>query len=270
MPADGEISWLKQPQREVDAWVLRCGLTVVKFHASHTDPEALQTRLSIVSDCLGQYWLPPLLPAPLISPWERLVTLWPYRQTLAPGQEEPWEQTGRLLANLHNTPAQGRTVPHTGPDRLRRALDVATTSDLFPDWLADRGQFVLQAGRPHPQPRWVHGDFHLGQLARDPSAGWTLIDPDDLGLGDPAWDLARPAALWAVGLLDDQSWTQFINAYRHVNGPAIPEQGNPWPALDLPARAAAIIMCVQEVLRDPQSSASQTLLAACRLMGSAF
>jgi len=149
-------------------------------------------------------------------------------------------------------------------------LDVATTSDLFPDWLADRGQFVLQAGRPHPQPRWVHGDFHLGQLARDPSAGWTLIDPDDLGLGDPAWDLARPAALWAVGLLDDQSWTQFINAYRHVNGPAIPEQGNPWPALDLPARAAAIIMCVQEVLRDPQSSASQTLLAACRLMGSAF
>jgi hypothetical protein len=45
----------------------------------------------------------------------------------------------------------------------------------------------------------------LGQL------GWrlgalVLIDVDDLGVGDPAADLARPAGFWAAGLLPDGDW----------------------------------------------------------------
>ena len=46
----------------------------------------------------------------------------------------------------------------------------------------------------------VHGDWHLGQLARV-DAEWRLLDIDDVGLGDPAWDLGRPAGFWAAGLL---------------------------------------------------------------------
>jgi predicted trehalose synthase len=43
----------------------------------------------------------------------------------------------------------------------------------------------------------VHGDWHLGQLGRR-GEHWVLIDVDDLGVGDPAWDLARPAGFWAL------------------------------------------------------------------------
>ncbi|NEE41548.1 phosphotransferase, partial [Streptomyces sp. SID7982] len=48
-----------------------------------------------------------------------------------------------------------------------------------------------------------HGDLHLGQLVRHPAPDgpWLLIDMDDAGVGDPAWDLGRPAAWYAAGLL---------------------------------------------------------------------
>ena len=94
-------------------------------------------------------------------------------------------------------------------------------------------------------------------------------DPDSGGLpdlGDPAWDLARPAGFWAAGLLDDEAWTTFLAAYRESGGPAVPADGDPWPALDLPARAAVLVAAVQ-ALRLPHSELTvEPLLAACRRM----
>ncbi len=84
-----------------------------------------------------------------------------------------------------------------------------------------------------------HGDLHLGQLVRR-EGRWLLIDIDDLGTGDPAWDLARPAAWYAAGLLPPGDWARFLGAYRAAGGPAVPAEGDPWTALDVPARALTV------------------------------
>ncbi|MCL9797972.1 aminoglycoside phosphotransferase family protein, partial [Frankia sp. AgKG'84/4] len=91
----------------------------------------------------------------------------------------------------------------------------------------------IRAGRPVAV---IHGDWHFGQLVALPGAGWRLIDVDDLGLGDPAWDLARPAAWFAAGLLPVDLWARFVDAYAAGGGPAVTDWADPWPALDLPAR----------------------------------
>ena len=100
---------------------------------------------------------------------------------------------GQLLAGLHAESMTMRMPPHGGPHRLRRMLrstDDATVcraaAELPPE--------VWRAGSPERPTTLVHGDWHLGQLGRlSATVPWTLIDVDDLGAGDPAWDLARPA-----------------------------------------------------------------------------
>ncbi|MGW5448466.1 phosphotransferase family protein [Streptomyces asiaticus] len=87
--------------------------------------------------------------------------------------------------------------------------------------------------------RLCHGDLHLGQLIRHRATDWRLIDIDDLGLGDPAWDLARPAAWYAAGLLAAEDWERFLGAYRAAGGSAAGER-DPWPRLDVPARALTV------------------------------
>ncbi len=87
--------------------------------------------------------------------------------------------------------------------------------------------------------RLCHGDLHLGQLIRHRATDWRLIDIDDLGLGDPAWDLARPAAWYAAGLLAAEDWERFLGAYRAAGGSAAGER-DPWPWLDVPARALTV------------------------------
>lgn len=64
---------------------------------------------------------------------------------------------------------------------------------------------------------------------------------DDLGLGAPAWDLARPAAWYAAGLLPAAQWVRFLDAYRSAGGSAAgPPGSDPWPELDLAARALTV------------------------------
>jgi aminoglycoside phosphotransferase (APT) family kinase protein len=102
----------------------------------------------------------------------------------------------------------------------------------------------------------VHGDFHLGQLGHQLGA-LVLIDVDDLGVGDPAADLARPAGFWAAGLLPDADWHRFIDGYRGEHGLGLPS-GDPWPVLEPFARAA--VVCAAANRPD------ELLLAACARM----
>jgi len=123
--------------------------------------------------------------------------------------------------------------------RLRAgAADHPATAPVLDAWAT----LPAWARGEAPMPDRVtlcHGDFHLGQLIRPPAPDdtWLLIDVDDLGSGVPAWDLARPAAWYACGLLAPDEWHRFLTAYRAAGGPAVPSAGDPWTARDVPARA---------------------------------
>ncbi|MFJ2649407.1 phosphotransferase [Streptomyces sp. NPDC087420] len=149
-------------------------------------------------------------------------------------------------------------APGPAPHPIHRA------AATLPPWA--RGE-----APPPPSPRALcHGDLHLGQLVRYPvsSGAWVLIDIDDLGAGDPSWDLARPAAWYAAGLLPPSAWERFLGAYRAAGGPAVPAGGDPWPQLDVAARALtvqtaalALVKCAAEH-REPDD-VERLMIDAC-------
>jgi aminoglycoside phosphotransferase (APT) family kinase protein len=232
------------------------GDTVYKLHRPWTDPRALATRLRIAAE--SGFLLTPLdvVPERVGSRWR---SRWPRVETVAPQPEcVPWAEAGRLLARLHGEAIPTRVPPHGWPQRLRRMLR-STEGATVRRAAAELRPEVWRAGSPDRPTTLVHGDWHLGQLGRPGvSEPWLLIDVDDLGVGDPAWDLARPAGFWAAGLIPDDDWTTFVAAYRDAGGPALPD-GDPWPVLDAFARAAV----VQAAAHHPDD---ELLRAACARM----
>ncbi|MFF9851962.1 phosphotransferase family protein [Streptomyces litmocidini] len=275
-----------------DGTVVRHGGLVAKAHAPGTDPEAHRVRLALAAhQDVGGVLLPPL-PPPRTGPEAlsgRPVTVWPYGPPVDPEDPDaaPWEEAARLLALLHRTPP-----PSGWADRLpdmrapeKAALAVERMRRTAPDHPA--AATVLDAWRTVPQGPGTahrllcHGDFHLGQLVRDTrpearghtggDAPWRLIDIDDLGLGDPAWDLARPAAWFAAGLLPPEVWTRFLGAYQEAGGPAV--DAEPWGRLDVPARAltvqtAALALAKSTTERRPLDEVEEVMIDTCaRIVG---
>ncbi|MFI7587538.1 phosphotransferase family protein [Spongisporangium articulatum] len=215
---------------------------VVKLHRVGTDRVALTERLiaATASDVL----LSPLAPDPEPAPDGRLATVWPRAVVPEPDPDTaPWADAGTLLARLH-TAVPPLLPEHAAPQRLLRSLarlddDRSPAAGTVRQAAGRLPEAALRAeapGRPHAV---VHGDWHLGQLGRL-DGGWRLLDVDDVGLGDPAWDLARPAGFWAAGLLPDVDWRAVVDAYRAGGGPAVPARGDPWPALEAVAAAAVV------------------------------
>jgi len=229
------------------------GDVVTKLHRPGTDPQALRQRLRVAtrSDCL----LSPLNLEPE-AVGEQWRTRWPKVDVVPPDPGAvPWAEAGRLLARLHAEPIVDIALPQGGPARLARALarlGDGPRADVIRR--AADGPAATVSGRPITL---VHGDFHLGQLGRH-SGALVLIDVDDLGVGDPAADLARPAGFWAAGLLPDDAWHDFVDGYRGGGGLGLPP-GDPWPVLEPFARAAVVAAAANHPNDD-------LLVAACERM----
>ncbi|OON82414.1 phosphotransferase [Streptomyces tsukubensis] len=235
-----------------DATVVRHGPVVAKAHAADTDPGELSVRAGVAAHpALAHVLLAPLTRSAVTADG-RPVTFWPYGLPVDPRapRDAPWEATATLLAALHAVPTDvlpGPLPPMRGPLKAARAVERMRGAGEHPDARAVEAAWAAlpawaRAESPAPGRSLCHGDLHLGQLVRDPGGdgSWRLIDIDDMGEGDPAWDLARPAAWFACGLLAPDDWTRFLGAYRAAGGAAVPAEGDPWPALDVPARALTV------------------------------
>ncbi|MEV4168204.1 phosphotransferase [Nonomuraea sp. NPDC049709] len=224
------------------------GEVVVKAHSARDDAESLRPRLrAAASAAVSGVMLAPLEPE-VLSAAGRAVTVWPAGRPVAQDDPDsaPWEEGARLLARLHavSLPLLPALPPAGGPARAARAVG-RMPGDGPVEQLVRRA--FKELPEPPPQPALLtHGDWHLGQLVhRD---RWLLIDVDDLGVGDPAWDLARPAAWYAAGLLDPAVWERFLGAYLASGGPALGPGDDPWRRLDLPARALTVQLAAVAVV----------------------
>lgn len=248
--------------------VFICAGVIVKLHHTQTNRQRLTRRLHCIGGPdMDRLWIQPLIYRPFDAPGGRLATIWPRVSVLATIDRPPWAAVGELLARLHRLPVVDDPPRLGGHSRLARTISYLKTYQTDLDWLITLGEQLTEQLAEPRRITQAHGDFHLGQLGHTPlRRSWKLLDVDDFGVGDPAWDLSRPAGFWAVGLLSDEDWTELLDSYRAAGGPAVPANGDPWPDLEPTARAAVLIAAVQQMKSMHRDDTTQALLNACRRM----
>lgn len=252
-----------------DVIIVRAGSVVVKAHAPGAEREPLAERMRAAAHpALHQILLRPVTEE-VMTVGDRLVTVWPAGTPVDHEDPDaaPWEAAARLLARLHAVPASALPALRAPGGPARVASTVARLGDRSAAELAVRRAFTCLPSLPPGPGGLTHGDWHLGQMVRAP-AEWILIDIDDLGVGEQAWDLSRPAAWFAAGLLEPAVWHRFLDAYRAAGGIAVPREGDPWERLEIPAQAMTVQLAAAAVASAgragrPLDEVEEILVEAC-------
>lgn len=255
-----------RPIAPIHSQVYICAGVIVKIHGARTVRDHLARRVHcLAGPDIDRLWIQPLIFGPFEAPGHRLATIWPRVSVLGTIDTPPWPEVGVLLAKLHRLPIRDNPPRLGGHTRLERAVKYLQDEQPELAWLAAIGRILIEQLAEPSSVTFAHGDFHLGQLGHTPlRRSWKLMDIDNFGIGNPAWDLATPATFWAAGLLDDASWNVLLDSYRDAGGPAIPASGDPWLALNLPTQASALIAVTQHLINNADPAATAALVDVCR------
>lgn len=232
------------------------GDLVIKIHPPDLREEELILRTKTISeDELRRVFLQPLANAP-VQTGHQWATVWPRAKPLQAHRPEDvdWEGCATLLAALHSA-SPAATAESAAPQarfvqRLLRSMDTLSSFARcsFSQDIRKAFETIPIDGLVTKKVTYVHGDFHPGQVVLY-QGEHLLIDIDDFGVGNPAWDLARPAAWYLAGLLPKECWARFLNAYVSAGGNAFANGKAVWQELELPARASIVQMAASVLTR---------------------
>ena len=196
-----------------------------------------------------QRWLPalaPLLPLPVPAPvrvglpsanypWRWSIVPWlsgcPGDQTTISNPDDAAQRLGQFLRALH------RPAPPNAPLNPYRGAPLVQRSATFDDRLVELATEIdvdatrrvwdrACAAPPWPySPMWLHGDLHPANMLISDGTLVGVLDFGDVGVGDPATDLAAP-----LMLLPRSADAIFVRSYGGV-GPDLEARCLGWAVL---------------------------------------
>ena len=179
---------------------------------------------------------------------------------------------GAALATLHNTATHGSPAPLAArpwvinPEHrtisLRRSLPGLGYAAVLRAYesSADLRAAAREVDERWTELHWIHGNLNVSNVLVDhlPALRVSFIDPDAVGLGDPAWDLASAldmivwlAPRWHA--MPQQLGDYLLLGYRRAGGP-----GRLYPAIQA-VRALATALWVAD---SAPASAGEELVEA--------
>ncbi len=202
------------------------------------------------------------------------ISYWPEAERISPDKltKGLWSQIGSLLAKLHSIPIKDSKLRFRAElfsnfsqvnEKIANCFNQCSVSSKHRKHLEKINQAwisilthknfhkVVKDIRLRPKV-WSHGDFHLGQIVFVQEQGKDsvrFIDFDTICHSIPEWDLARPAALFAAGVLPAHLWQSFIESYAGHKFIYNFNEKELWSNLDIPAKVMIVNLATIAVNR---------------------
>jgi hypothetical protein len=265
------VTTLSQTSRST---VLQHALLVAKCHFA-TNNKNLSKKIHTIQESDFQSIF--LQPKP--STYHNLnedvsISYWPEAERISPDKltDGLWSEIGSLLAKLHSTPLMNSKLRFPAEvfpifsevnEKIADCFKQGTSGSkhrLHLETINHAWISILTHKNFHKEVKdirlrskvWSHGDFHLGQIVFIHDRGKNaarFIDCDTLCHSIPEWDLARPAALFAAGILPAHLWQSFIESYAEHKFKYKLNERKLWSKLDIPAKVMTVKLATNAVNR---------------------